>query len=126
MLELPGDLRLGDETVAVERLFRELLVEALQRDVADEVPVRGGVDAAHAASPDLREDAQVSWRRDPFTGDLLLGDLVVARDRNGLDDVDWLGLRFVCHLALLAAARGLARRATCTETTRTGSEERDG
>jgi hypothetical protein len=34
VLELTGDLRFGDEAVAVERLARELLRKTLQRDVA--------------------------------------------------------------------------------------------
>ena len=53
VLELPGDLRLGDEPVAVERLRRELLVEPLERDVAEQVPVGRRVDAAHAPARDL-------------------------------------------------------------------------
>ena len=97
VLELPGDLRLGDEAVAVERLLRELLVEALQRDVAEQVAVRRRVDAPHAAARELLEDAQVRGRRDPLREDLLAGHLVVSADRDRFDDVDGRGIRIFGH-----------------------------
>ena len=97
VLELAGDLRLGDEAVAVERLLRELLVEALQRDVPEQVAVGGRVDAPHAAARELLEDAQVGGRRDALAQDLLPGDLVVSADRDRFDDVDGRRLRIVGH-----------------------------
>src|SRR5688572_17793942 len=92
MLELSRDLGLADEATLVEGLLRELLVEPLERDMAQEVAIRRGMDATHAASAELREHTQVLGRRNTFRVGLVVADAVVAPRRDALDDVNWLGL----------------------------------
>jgi hypothetical protein len=92
MLQLARDLGLGHETVAVEGLGDQLLCQALQRDVAQQVAVGRRVNATHAAAPELRVDAEVHRGRNAFGFDLRGRHLVRPRDRNRFDDVDRLGL----------------------------------
>src|SRR5690606_22195744 len=93
VLELARDLRLTDEPAFVEGLPREVLVQPLERDVAQQVSIRGRMDPAHPTAAELRKDTQVSWRRDPFCLGLVLGDPMVTPGGYPLDDVN--GLRLV-------------------------------
>ena len=71
VLELPRDLRLGDEAVAVKGLLGELLGETLEGDVAQEVSVGRRMNATHASSTELRVELEVLRRRNAFAGDFL-------------------------------------------------------
>ena len=85
VLELPGHLRLGDEAVAVERLARELLVEALERDVAEQVAIGGRMNVPHAAAPELRIERRCSGVGMPSRSESSGGDLLSPA--TGMDSI---------------------------------------
>jgi hypothetical protein len=97
VLELPRHLRFGNETVAVERLARQLFVEPFEGYVAEQVPIGGGMDSTHAASTELRKEPEMRRRGDALHADLLRAHLMIAPDRDRFDDVDRLYFRFVLH-----------------------------
>ncbi|MBM4360668.1 MAG: hypothetical protein FJ096_21380 [Deltaproteobacteria bacterium] len=86
MLELPLHLRLRNEAIAVEGLLREVLVEALQRDLAQEVLIDPGVHVAYAAATDFGLEHEVGRARDLLGGDDLGGKSRRRVDREPLVD----------------------------------------
>ena len=105
VLELPVHLRFGDEAVAIERLARVGLVEALQRDLAEEVPIHRRVHVPHAATSQLAGDDEMRRRGDVLRGDDRGGEIGRGGDRDGLDDTDRLDARVLERIAHVGSPR---------------------
>src|SRR5258708_25394910 len=109
MLELSRHLRFGDEALPVHRDFGELLVDALESNVAQEVSIGGRMDAPDAAATELGIDHEMRRKRNRFALDLLGGDLMLTSYGNRLDDVDRLQFLFgfcVAHCRKYSGGHG--------------------
>src|SRR5690606_8909445 len=58
MFQLSRDLCFTDEPAGIKGFLRKLFVQALQRDMTQEVAVCGRMNATHAPASQFRKDAQ--------------------------------------------------------------------
>src|SRR5690606_17342220 len=110
MFQLSRDLCFTDEPAGIKGFLRKLFVQALQRDMTQEIAVCGRMNATHAPASQFRKDAQARRSGNPLLLGFFIANAMCTTCGDPLDEVNrlWLPFHLLRHCAATLSQRGHA------------------